>query len=187
MVKNRKSISKRNGFWWNIFCKWLIEIKALHFFLVDKIKIFYRKGFKLNFVHHPQLMIGIAICQIPQVIVTVGWFESRQKFCYLASIILNSCPSLLLGWICFCLLFSLFRALKSYYSRCFSVTCIFSNSSQNSCLKAFWKATVIETPILCLNISMRNFQYFCILSKIKSYCVLLFYTVPCLASLFSTV
>lgn len=126
-------------------------------------------------------------CHIPQIIVTVGWFESRQKFCYLASIVLNSCPSLLWGWICFCLLFSLFRTLKPYYSRCFSLTYILSNRSQNSCLKVVWKDTVIETLILCLSISMGNFQYFCILSKVKSYCVLSFYTVLCLASLFSTV
>lgn len=114
MVKSGKSISKKNGLWQNIFCKWLIEIKALCFiFLVDKIKIFYRKSFKVNFMCCPQLMIETAVCRIPQIIVTVSCFESRQKFCCLASIVLNSCPSLLWGWICFCVVILTFQDTKT--------------------------------------------------------------------------
>lgn len=77
-----------------------------------------------------------------QIIVTPGCFGSRQKGCYLASIVLHNWSSLLWGWISFCLLFALFEGAKPYYLRCFSVTYILSNSSQNRCLKVFWKATV---------------------------------------------
>lgn len=65
----------------------MIDTKGLQLFL-DKIEISYRKGLKLSFIHFSvvdERRGGISDtwnCQV-----TVGYFVSRQKVCYLVSIL----------------------------------------------------------------------------------------------------
>lgn len=136
-------------------------------------------------MHCPQLMIKVAICQIPQIFVTV--LGPGRDFTTLLALYFTA------GLLC-CetgfasVLFSLCQGTIPYYLRCSSVTYMLSKSSKNRCLKAFWKATVYNRdPSTVSQHQYGKLPVFFILGNIESCSGLSFYIVLCLASVFSTV
>lgn len=137
-------------------------------------------------MHCPQLIIKVAICQIPKIFVTVVLGPGRDFTALLALYFTADLVCCETGFAS--VPFSLCQGTIPYHLRCSSVTYVLSNSSQNRCLKAFWKATVYNRdPNTESQHWYGKLPVFFILSNVKICSGLSFYIVLCLASVFSTV